>query len=242
MKEHSRVSPPWKAIILSALLGYILAICTLQSPTGSYVVSPSHNQAQFGVIPQRILMSTGEIPDHDISDSVDRMLEEDEAEEEKAPVLDSSISTIVLLLIALTLAFEYGKESIEESADRNMEPIIQGLFGELTVLGFLSMVTFCVTKMGLFDELGAYLFGEGEGEELLEIFESVHFMLFFIMVFFVINVLVLMRGSKLQSYKWYVLCFMAITCFCSLMMTCRLLIFYWFLGGYSTVPVSTKNT
>lgn len=194
MKDRGRKSPPWKAIILSALLGYILALFTLQSPAGSHGVSRSHNQAQFGFIPQRILISTGELPDN-------RMLEEAE-EEENAPVLDSSISTIVLLLIVLTLAFEYGKESIEESADRNMEPIIQGLFGELTVLGFLSMVTFCVTKMGVFDKLGAYLFGEGEEKELLEIFESVHFMLFFIMVFFVINVLVLMHGSKRQSHKW----------------------------------------
>ena len=201
MKDRGRKSPPWKTIILSALLGYILALFTLQSPAGSHGVSSSHNQAQFGFIPQRILISAGELPDNDISGSVDRMLEEAE-EEENAPVLDSSISTIVLLLIVLTLAFEYGKESIEESADRNMEPIIQGLFGELTVLGFLSMVTFCVTKMGVFDKLGAYLFGEGEEEELLEIFESVHFMLFFIMVFFVINVLVLMHGSKRQSHKW----------------------------------------
>ena len=214
MKNHHHQPLQWKAIILSALVGYILAIFTLQQSPSAGIQSIHQEQihidssrAPLG-IPHRILTT---VPD-EVSDEKDinaneevEVESEEEEEEPKAIVLDSSISTIVLLLIVLTLIFEYVKESIEESADRNMGPIIQGLFGELTVLGFLSMVTFCVTKMGVFDTLGAHLFGEGEEEELLEIFESVHFMLFFIMVFFVINVLVLMRGSKLQSEKWYVI-------------------------------------
>ena len=223
MKIHHQPTP-WKAIILSALVGYILAVITLQPSSATTAgIQTTHQEIQIGSspsfsfgIPHRILTTAFDVSDEkevsadrevgvvEVEADAEESEQKEEEEEPNAVVLDSSISTIVLLLIALTLIFEYAKESIEESADRNMGPIIQGLFGELTVLGFLSMVTFCVTKMGVFDTLGARLFGEGEEEELLEIFESVHFMLFFIMVFFVINVLVLMRGSKLQSGKWYV--------------------------------------
>jgi len=71
------------------------------------------------------------------------------------------------------------------------------------VLGFLSMVLYCFTKTGISDEIGVYLFGKGHENKLLEVFEQVHYMLFFIMIFFVINVHILMCGSKRTSHKWW---------------------------------------
>lgn len=119
--------------------------------------------------------------------------------------MDSTVTFIVLVLIILTIAFETIKETIEEGADRNMRPIIASLFGEMTVLGFLSIFTFCVTKMGFFENLSVHLFGEQEEEALLEIFEFVHYMLFLIMVFFVITVLALVAGAQNMEKKWWLM-------------------------------------
>lgn len=84
-----------------------------------------------------------------------------------------------------------------------MKPCIEKLFGEMTVLGFLSIFTFCFTKLGFFEQLSTSVFGEEEHEALLETFEFVHYMLFFIMVFFVISVLLLVKGATTMERKWY---------------------------------------
>jgi hypothetical protein len=84
-----------------------------------------------------------------------------------------------------------------------MKPIIQSLFGEMTILGFLSIFTFCVTKLGVFEQLSTQLFGEKEQEVLLETFEFVHYLLFFIMVFFVCLVLLLVAEAKrIEERLW----------------------------------------
>jgi hypothetical protein len=118
--------------------------------------------------------------------------------------LDTTVTILILLLISLTIAFEKAKEHIEETADRTMKPIIGSLFGEMTVLGFLSIFTFCVTRLGFFTQLSIQLFGEKEQEVLLETFEFVHYMLFFIMVFFVVSVLTLVAGAKEMGRTWKV--------------------------------------
>lgn len=79
------------------------------------------------------------------------------------------------------------------------------MFGELTVLGFLSLFTFCVTQMGEFERLSVKIFGHQEEEELLEIFESVHYMLFGVMIFFVSSVLLVVHGAKKTEENWFLM-------------------------------------
>lgn len=125
---------------------------------------------------------------------------EDGEEEVSRSLLEASIVCIISLLIFITILFEEVKEKIEESADRNMKPVIKALFGEMTILGFLSACTFVITKTPFPGHLSERIFGE---EELLvEIFEMVHFSLFFIMVCFVAQVLLLVRQSMRSEAKW----------------------------------------
>lgn len=72
------------------------------------------------------------------------------------------VTCIVLGLISVTIAFEYGKHSLEEGVTEDMEPIIEKLFGEMTVLGFLSMVSFLMNAAGFFHFLSKQLFGNEE--------------------------------------------------------------------------------
>jgi hypothetical protein len=124
-------------------------------------------------------------------------------EEEENPELSYAVNAcVVLILISLTIGFELMKEHSEESASRNMKPIIESLFGEMTVLGFLSAFTFFVTKAGSFEKFGVILFGEAHAEELLETFENAHFTIFFIMIFFVVQVLVLIQEAGESEQDW----------------------------------------
>jgi hypothetical protein len=128
---------------------------------------------------------------------------QDKEEEEENPELSYTVNAcIVLVLISLTIGFELIKAHSEESASRNMKPIIESLFGEMTVLGFLSVFTFFVTKFGSFERLGVILFGEAHAEELRETFENAHFTIFFIMIFFVVQVLVLVQEAGESEVDW----------------------------------------
>mmetsp|Transcript_17134 Transcript_17134/g.32120 ORF Transcript_17134/g.32120 Transcript_17134/m.32120 type:complete len:490 (-) Transcript_17134:995-2464(-) len=131
---------------------------------------------------------------------------EDAAEAIKALV-------IILILITLTIVFEKTKHSAEHHAGRALRPIVACLFGELTVLGFLSMVTFCLDKGGAFVALGGvvsrHMYGgeeeEGEAEEEKEIFElveSIHFAMFFVMVIFLVSVLFEVHQGLESQKTW----------------------------------------
>ena len=118
-----------------------------------------------------------------------------------------TVMGIILLLVGMRITFEIEKERLEESVDRNTRPIIASLFGELTVLGFLLMTTFLITKLGVIDVLTLAIFGEEGAEDniLLETFEEVHYMLFFIMVSFVFSVIILVQDAKTMENKWFIM-------------------------------------
>ena len=110
---------------------------------------------------------------------------------------------VELVLIFLTIAFEEGKEHLEEKVTEDMEPIIEKLFGEMTVLGFLSIVTFLMSQFGFFEFLSIRMFGKSdEEEELLEITEIIHYGIFFIMVIFFIQVVVLIYQALAIDRLW----------------------------------------
>lgn len=130
---------------------------------------------------------------------------EGHAEHEEGPrelVEAAAIVCIIILLILMTISFEEIKEHIEESADKTMRPIIESLFGEMTILGFLSVFTFVLVQSGVFEKLSIALFGHEEEELLVEIFEEVHYALFFIMIIFVSQVLILVSQGKASQRQW----------------------------------------
>jgi hypothetical protein len=95
--------------------------------------------------------------------------------------------------------FEQLKDAIYEATEKTSFPIVDALFSEMTVLGFLSMVTFIVASEGFITELSVKVFGDSpKGEEYLkELFEQAHYMLFLVMVmFFFIAVSILHMNTQ----------------------------------------------
>jgi len=69
-----------------------------------------------------------------------------------------------------------------------MKPLLESLFSEMTVLGFLGVITFLVSKVGVLSEISVVVFGESEEEFLTELLETVHYVLFGVMCFFILQV------------------------------------------------------
>ena len=103
--------------------------------------------------------------------SLDTEMHGTETEEELSEKELGTVVSIALFLIILTIGFEVCKEHLEESVPEDMEIILEKLFGELTVLGFLSIVTFVITQTGLLGSISERLLGEER--ELVEFFEYV---------------------------------------------------------------------
>lgn len=106
---------------------------------------------------------------------------------------------IVLILLGLSILFERGKEMLIETADGQFKPVVENLFGELSVLGFLSLCTFCISKSGFFERISS---DDLEEEELLEMVEIIHYMLFFVIINFVINIILLIRQATEWQHRW----------------------------------------
>jgi hypothetical protein len=86
------------------------------------------------------------------------------------------------VLIAITLTFELLEELIFEHTSADMYGIIRALFGEVTVLGFISFVLFSVESLGTIDHVSEKIFGEEFDYELAHLLHQSHFLIFFVMI------------------------------------------------------------
>ena len=90
----------------------------------------------------------------------------DDVDSDVSSAMAMETLSIVLVLIFLTIVFEKTKHHAEHAAGRVLGPLVDALFGELTVLGFLSVITFCLEKAGLFLALTKWISQElDDGED-----------------------------------------------------------------------------
>lgn len=132
----------------------------------------------------------------------DRHLDEEEEDipQDMSLTEINTVVAITLVLIALTILFETLKHKLESGVSEDFLIVVEKLFGELTVMGFLSLVTFAITPTKMFEELSESIFGDGE--ELTEYCEFVHYAIFFVMVFFAMHVLVLIHFATQTKREW----------------------------------------
>ncbi|KAL1504729.1 hypothetical protein AB1Y20_008507 [Prymnesium parvum] len=126
----------------------------------------------------------------------------EEAEEAETPLfLDiQSIFVSCLVLVLLTVCFERAKHTLEHHVPLLMQHVLQAMFGELTVLGFIALIAFCSVQAGLLERLSMLVYGEKE--RLVELFEGVHFLLFFVMVIFLVEACRLIVATLRAEEEW----------------------------------------
>lgn len=125
---------------------------------------------------------------------------EEEIEEEMDSKDLSVIVCTILCLIIVTLAFEHFKHHVESHCSEETELVLEKLFGELTVLGFLAMTIFLIDQSGLLEAIAKGI--DFDEFELAEYVEDVHYALFSVMVFFVVQVMFLVKFAAETSNHW----------------------------------------
>jgi len=118
--------------------------------------------------------------------------------------LVTCIFVLITILIVMSTLFEVVKDWINEGTSEKMKPVVEVLFSEMTVLGFLSLVTFCISKMGVLSDISQAVFYDVEdgGGWLEELLESVHYDLFLVMVLFIAQTLALIRLGTQSEKEW----------------------------------------
>lgn len=110
---------------------------------------------------------------------------------------------ILSFLVALTIFFERTQEHMIHSSVPSMRPVVRQTFAEVTVLGFLSIVTTVAGKCGLWGLLAEFVYRDAvEEEELEELVETAHYTLFLVMIVFVILVMAMVRVGNTLMKKW----------------------------------------
>jgi len=118
------------------------------------------------------------------------------------PQLDMQVTLgICVLLISITIVFEEVKHYMEHTCPPMMTKILEAMFGELTVLGFIALCTYFMIKLGLIEFASNLIYHDPE--HLLHLFEDIHFMLFFVMLVFLLEAVILL-GATLSSESYFI--------------------------------------
>lgn len=103
------------------------------------------------------------------------------------PALDLQVTLgICTVLITVTIIFEVGKHELEHNVPPMMATILQAMFGELTVLGFIALYAYFMLRLGVLEWISLQIYHDPE--HLIHLFEDIHFMLFFVMLTFLLQV------------------------------------------------------
>jgi hypothetical protein len=105
----------------------------------------------------------------------------------------NTLIVLIALIILLTVLFESMMDYILEATPLSLQPMVQSVFRELTLLGFISLFTFLAVKSTVPGKASKLIFGTPD--ELVEMFEIIHFVVFFFMLFFVVLVILLVIGG-----------------------------------------------
>lgn len=115
---------------------------------------------------------------------------------------------ITTLLIFGTIGFEGAKHALQMwVVGTPMQPLVNNLFSELTVLGFLGIISFLISKTCL-PQISIIIFGHHEAEAqtmLGEMLEQIHMVIFFIMVTFLMEAVWVIFKMRSQQRDWTVL-------------------------------------
>ena len=162
-----------------------------------------------------------EVPDFTAYDKMVKHLCEAEEEEENEFNLKLRILLVIAgVLIALTIAFEMVEEFLTDLINKDFLPILQHVYSELTILGFVGLIMFILTKSGVLQSYSKSMFWhpppgeesdddeacdpeEHEAEsELTELVEGAHMVLFFVMLCFLTQIGIMLWMTQRRMAVW----------------------------------------
>jgi len=103
------------------------------------------------------------------------------------------------VLVSITIGFELAQELANEGFNK-YSIVLDHIWAEFTVLGFLAAVTFVLVQAGGIQMMSMLIYHDPE--HLLHLFEKIHFALFFVMILFLVCALwILVAASNLEA-QW----------------------------------------
>ena len=114
-----------------------------------------------------------------------------------------SLSLVIMctVIVIFSICMEkFVMEPMKEEEDENMKPIVNTMFSELTLLGFVGLFMFIVEKLDLLSGPSYRIFQDKE--MMAELFEDVHMIVFLVMVLFLFNAFCLLRLGKSTVEMW----------------------------------------
>ena len=119
--------------------------------------------------------------------------EEKKREEDEEEMMENAIKArwgfaFVTIIIIFSVAFVKGSEAVREAVPEELEEVVSALMEELTTLGFLGFAFFITTMdLGGGESLieQASMYALNEPEALKELFEGLHYLVFFISLSFI---------------------------------------------------------
>ena len=114
-----------------------------------------------------------------------------------------AVLLICISLVLLTVLFETGKHTMEHKTPPMMRQVLTALFGELTVLGMIGLCAFALERMNFLREISYKAYGDEE--HLEHLFETVHFVMFFVLVVYLVQTFLLLYAMRGAVIKWYIL-------------------------------------
>ncbi|KNC55053.1 calmodulin [Thecamonas trahens ATCC 50062] len=116
----------------------------------------------------------------------------------RAALQRRTVLVVLSVLVVLTITFELLKIKLEELAEGPMEPLMDSMWKELTIMGFIGLISFLASKSGALRGLSCQLYGDAE--TVAEDVEAIHMLLFLVMcIFLLLVVLLVVLGKKVQA-------------------------------------------
>ena len=115
--------------------------------------------------------------------------------------MDTVVVAFISFILLLSIGFELAHHHLKETTPEAFQPILTSLYSELTLLGFIGLLMFTIFKLEILEELSKHLFGEGE--EIKELGEQVHMVLFGVMALFLAQAVALAKFGEFIQRKWW---------------------------------------
>jgi len=117
------------------------------------------------------------------------------------------IAAVVVLSAIFEAADHWVRGKLKEYGDDTGSQIVDALFKEVTVLGFIGLLLFLTTRSGTADSLAAFIYGvrdwSAESENpLAETFETVHIMIFLLLVVLLFQAGAILVVTRQVSRRW----------------------------------------
>ncbi|GAB5361444.1 hypothetical protein AAMO2058_000713700 [Amorphochlora amoebiformis] len=111
----------------------------------------------------------------------------------------STCLVIISVLMVISISWEHLQDFLDESSGPEFKPVLNALFEELTLTGFLGLTMTAIQSTNLMGDLSMYFFGEEEVVE--ELYERIHLTIFGVTVSYLSVVVGIMFMAKRERLR-----------------------------------------